>query len=224
LEEDPTIITSDNPIMSRWWGDSEGELWSQPISTYSPFGIGWGSHIILPLNLLSFSATLTNGDGLLQWALADDKDLGYIEVQHSTDGQRFARLATLRRGEAMRYLHRRLPAGAHYYRLLMVENSGKQSYSRTEVLQVGSPRTIITGLLQNPVQGTEALVGIHSAAAQSVDATVYDMSGRLLLRHKGTLAPGANTLRVPVLLLAQGLYRLQLRTADGVEAGWNMMR
>jgi hypothetical protein len=224
LDKNTVIVRSDNPIMARSWQDAEGFLWSDTIRTYSPFGIGWGSHIILPLRLLSFSATLTNGDGLLQWALADDKDLNYIEVQHSTDGQRFTRLANLRRGEAIRYLHRRLPAGAHYYRLLMVENSGKQSYSSTKVLQVGAPRTIITGLLQNPVQGTEALVGIYSTKAQSVDATVYDMSGRLLLRHKGTLAPGANTLRVPVLLLTQGLYRLQLRTADGVEAGWNVIR
>jgi hypothetical protein len=199
-------------------------IYSDVLSSFSPFTVGFSYNIILPLNLLSFSATLSNGDGLLQWALADDKDLNYIEVQHSTDGQRFTRLATLRRGEAMRYLHRRLPAGAHYYRLLMVENSGKQTYSRTEVLQVGSPRTMITGLLQNPVQGTEAQVGILSAAAQSVEATVYDMGGRLLLRHRGSLLPGANTLRVPMLLLPQGLYRLQLRTADGVEAGWNMMR
>lgn len=203
-------------------------VYSEPLSTFSPFSIGWAFWQLLPLpvTLHSFTATLQGGDGLLRWEIDDAKDLRHFELQHSTDGQRFATLATLPRQEATgySYRHRMLSAGMHHYRLAIVEKDGRRHYSRIEMLQVGTQRTIISGLLHNPVVGGQAIVRLQSATAQSAQAVVIDMAGRVLLRQQVQLMAGANQVPLSMLPLPAGHYRLLFRTADGVEKVMPLLR
>lgn len=208
--------------------ETSGDVSSRWIDSYSPFTLGWGLNevLVLPVTLHSFTATLQGGDGLLRWEIDDAKDLRHFELQHSTDGQRFATLATLPRQEATgySYRHRMLSAGVHHYRLAIVEKDGRRHYSRIEMLQVGTQRTLISGLLHNPVVGGQAIVRLQSATAQSAQAVVIDMAGRVLLRQQVQLMAGANQVPLSMLPLPAGHYRLLFRTADGVEKVMPLLR
>jgi len=197
----------------------DGELKSRVVTSFSPFSIGFGYASILPLHLLSFTAALHGPDALLHFTLAEAKDLKQFEVEHSTDGQRFNRLATIgyNGGTDYHYRHTNLPAGVHYYRLKMVEKDGRSSYSKVEVLMVNTNRTLITGLMHNPIVGGQAVVRLFSASNQDADVMVIDMAGRTLLRQKLLLQMGYNQPSLSLMLLPAGMYKMLIRTRDGVE-------
>ena len=197
----------------------DGELKSRVVSKFSPFSIGFGYASILPLHLLTFTAALHGPDALLHFTLADAKDLKQFEVEHSTDGQRFQRLATIgyNGGADYHYRHANLPAGVHYYRLKMVEKDGSSSYSKVEVLMVNTNQTLITGLMHNPIQGGQAVVKLFSASNQDADVRLIDMAGRTLLRQKLLLQTGYNQPSISLMLLPAGMYKMLISTRDGVE-------
>lgn len=223
-----SIFTNDGSEPEGRLIGTDGDVSSRHIENFSPFTFGWGLNqvLVLPVTLHSFTATLQGGDGLLRWEIDDAKDLRHFELQHSTDGQRFATLATLPRQEATgySYRHRMLSAGVHHYRLAIVEKDGRRHYSRIEMLQVGTQRTLISGLLHNPVVGGQAIVRLQSATAQSAQAVVIDMAGRVLLRQQVQLMAGANQVPLSMLPLPAGHYRLLFRTADGVEKVMPLLR
>jgi hypothetical protein len=178
----------------------------------------------LPVTLLAFAATLQNRDAVLNWKVDSQVDLQSFEVEYSTNGQRFTRLATIKPGGTeYGYRHNSLPEGLHYYRLVIYDKDGSRKYSKIELVQVGTNRTVIFGLVQNPVRGSEALIKVNSATNQKATVVVVDISGRVILTQKVSLNSGANQSGVSVAPLTRGLYRLVFRTDDGLEKTRPMM-
>jgi len=199
--------------------NTDGDISSRHIDAFSPFTFGWGLNqvLILPLKLLGFTAKATGPDVLLQWQFADAKDLAYTTIEHSTDGQRFGPLQRVAGTTAPHYSHTHLQpgSGVHYYRLLMADKNGETSFSAVQVVQIGVNQSYITGLLQNPVQGTQALVQGYSATAQTARVLLTDVQGRRLLAANYQLAQGSFSLPVSLLPVAKGNYYLQLMLNDG---------
>ena len=214
----PTF-TNDGDAPEARFHAIDGDISSRVVATFSPFTFGFAFSVILPLRLLSFTATLHGPDALLHWTIADAADLNYFEVEHSTDGQRFNSIGKVvsQGGIQYNYRHAGLMPGVHYYRLRMVEKNGTHSFSKVEILMVDTRKTLITGLLQNPVVGGLAQVGIYSQKPQQAEAILIDMTGRTLLKQKVGLQTGYNQVSISVLPLPAAHYRLLIRTQDGVE-------
>jgi hypothetical protein len=205
---------------------SSGIVYSVELNTFSPFTFGFGFNSVLPLRLLSFTAALHGADALLHWTLDDAADLKHFEVEHSTNGQQFNRLDMVapNGGTDFNYRHPQLPKGVHYYRLRMVQKDGAATYSQVAILMVDAQKTIITGLKQNPVVGGQARIGVFSQRNQQAEAVVLDMAGRMLLRQKITLMEGYNEPVLSVLPLPAAMYKLLLRTDDGVQKTMTMLK
>jgi hypothetical protein len=173
--------------------------------------------LILPLKLLGFTAKAVGPDVLLQWQYADAKDLAYTTIEYSTDGQRFGPLQRVAGTTALHYSHRHQQPGngIHYYRLLMADKNGETTYSAVQVVQIGVNQSYITGLLQNPVQGTQAVVQGYSATAQTARVLLSDVQGRRLLAASYRVAQGSFSLPVSLLPVAKGNYYLQFLLNDG---------
>jgi hypothetical protein len=201
---------------------STGDVSSRLITSFSPFTLGYGYNnlldLVLPIQLKYFTATLQNADGLLQWEMADATDLQSFEIEHSTNGERFTRLATLRGSSAPQYIfrHRDLNAGLHYYRLVMIAKDGTRSFSKIELIQVGRLQTIITRLVQNPIVGKQARVEVQSAQNQKASVQVVDNNGRVMLSQQVSIMQGGNIVPVSLMLLPTGQYWLRMQTQDGV--------
>lgn len=207
-------------------GNSSGLVYSNIMTEYSPFTIGFAFNSILPVTLLDFSAILKQNDVLLQWEIADNKDLSYFEVEYSMNGENFISISKVMPtlNTKYHYTHANLTAGVHYYRLKIIERDGTKKYSKVEIVQLGVQVTIIQGLLQNPIQGTEAKVKIYSTTAQTAEATVVDMSGRMVLRQKAGLMTGENLVPISVMFLPKGMYKMVVTTDDGKRGVFSMLR
>lgn len=221
-----SVFSNFPPIIEAISRLVDGDVVSRNITGFSPFTFGMAFSQVLPVRLLSFGAALQGTDAHLNWTIDDPEQLLHVEVQHSTDGQRFALLATVPASgrKEYQYRHTRLAPGVHHYRLRLIARDGSASYSRVEVVMVNTAKTLITGLQQNPVKGGEAVVRLYSARTQQAEAVLYDMAGRMLLRQKLTLQPGINQAAVSLRMVPDGFYQLHLRTSDGVEKVMPLMK
>jgi hypothetical protein len=217
----PYTEAIDNTISSQ-------VVYSGLLTSFSPFTIGHGlfSLLVLPIQLVRFDAISQQDDALLQWQLADAASLAYTLVEHSRNGLDYLPLGKVNALQSQQYQfrHQAPGSGLHYYRLKMVERDGSVIYSPVKQLRFGQNQTMIVGLNGNPVLGQQVGIRVYSAVRQSAEATLFDLSGRLLLQQKITLQPGEN---LPLILLPglqQGLYKMQVKTADGLSATFSLIK
>lgn len=173
----------------------------------------------LPVVLTAFSAERQGADALLRWATASEHNSAYFEVQSSTDGQQFTRLArTDARGQALSSSSYAWtdPGVAHYaaavvyYRLQQVDVDGTSTYSPVRSVLV-APAGLRFEAYPNPSQ---AALGVHIEAAQAAPATLFltNALGQVLLEKQLVLAAGSNQLDLAELQqLRAGYYLLRLQ-------------
>ncbi len=201
-----------------FWKDATATLWTMPLTAFSPFEVGYNSNTILPVTLLNFTGILQNNDGKLNWSVANGTDLQGFELQRSTDGRSFSKLAEIANNGTQDYsfLDAQLPAGTHYYRLLIKDKNGKTAYSKTVLLTVNGASTHIIGLKQTLVQG-DLISLVYSASGQPAKASITDVLGRQMTTQKTLLQTGINQWRINTGALSSGLYFINIITEDGIK-------
>jgi len=158
---------------------------------------------VLPVNLLSFTATNANGKDILQWAIASSPSLKKFEIQQSTNGTFFISLdsvpALTGTDNRYQYASKYPVSGTRYYRLKIISDNGVADYSSIVKLEdnVSSRITIV-----------------HNSAGQFEITTPYALNainiintnGELLMRY-GTIAAGTQT--IDLGHLPSGTYIVQ---------------
>jgi len=137
----------------------------------------------LPVELTTFTATAAGpAAARLTWATASELNSAAFEVERSTDGKAFVRLATVAAAGSSSSLHHyewldaQLPGAVRfYYRLRQVDKDGTASYS--PVRAVASTQQVGLALFPNPTTQAATLTG----AVPGTSVTVLDARGRLVL-------------------------------------------
>lgn len=193
------------PVQSSGW------VWSNVLSSFSPFSIGFAGPAVLdltlPVKLLSFEASWQQQDARLRWRIDSDRDLQYVEVWHSTDGRHYRRLQQLMpAGTQYQWLHTSPGAGLHYYQLTVVEKTGRRYQSAVQMLRAdgrAANQVRLGGSMQNP------LLLVESAVAQPLHYRLLDQQGRLLQAGSWPVAAGSQQLMLTNLPVQPGVYLIQ---------------
>jgi hypothetical protein len=173
--------------------------------------------VVLPLELLDFTAALKGRDVQLNWVTANEKNVQLFDIQRSTDGKTFTSIgkASARNTTSATYewLDTDVPANAEllYYRLWQQDTDGKGAYSA--VRTVRQPSAVIQ-VSASPVPAVDQVVvdvEIRDAAPALLEIT--DAQGRALREIKLELESGNN--RVPVNLAGIPAGAYTLRVAAG---------
>ncbi|SES95518.1 M12 family metallo-peptidase [Hymenobacter actinosclerus] len=182
----------------------------------------------LPVTLTDFTARRAGATTLLSWRTASESSMAYFEVERSSDGSTFAalgRVAATNTNSVHNYTFTDPTPGAglSYYRLLMRELNGKQTYSAVVTVSVvtgtsaaSNPAMLHGEAFPNPVPaGARLQLKLQLATAQPAELLVTDMLGRQLLRRSLQLPAGLTRLDLPEARQWQGLCIVQVRTAAG---------
>ena len=175
----------------------------------------------LPVTLLSLTGSIKNDNALLQWLTTSEINLLQFDLERSTDGASFEKIATVKANNtsgqhSYQYTDAAFntqPTPSVYYRLRLVDKDGQYRYSA--VVRIG--RTANTGIVKmypNPVKYS-LQVQLQSAVQGTFVLSVLDASGKLALRKQYGITPGVQTLTLPVQMLPQGWYVLLLQQPDG---------
>lgn len=163
----------------------------------------------LPVTLVSFDVIKQNNIALLHWELAEccSKNTKF-ELQRSHEGSSFVTYKTIPGNEVNRFyqvMDNRLNAGLTYYRLRIVEEDGKISFSRIVTVINGSPHLSLAAV--GPTLVTDiTTVMITATGNRDVVLYITDMQGRVLLKKESQLSTGNTTIQLSAGNLVTGTY------------------
>lgn len=147
----------------------------------------WVQASPLPVELVSFSATLThNNSALLTWQTASEKDFDQFIVQRSEDGVGFVEVGRVEAkgavgGANYQFSDENLPAGKTlYYRLAMQDLDGSLDYSQVRTLQTPAGQPTFR-IWPNPFDD-QISIASDTAIESELTLSLCDLMGRQLLQ------------------------------------------
>lgn len=172
----------------------------------------------LPLQLRMFSGRYTSGKSDLEWIVNANETGAYFEVEKSTDGRSFTRVATVRTiaqaGEVY-YTFSERNTGGTYYRLKLVNKDQSTSYSAVVLVQSEVAVSAKLQITPNPVASSLAFT-YRASGAEEVTLTLYNAVGAKIFSRQLAVQKGTNTYQVPLHPLMQsGTYILELSGSSG---------
>jgi hypothetical protein len=177
----------------------------------------------LPVSLASFAAQWQDTEAvLLTWSTASEANTDRFEVERSTDGVRFTRLAQVAAhgtsAIAQAYTQRdaALPTGAPllYYRLRIVDRDNSAVYSpvRTVARRATDLAALTISVAPNPaVASSPASLWVTSPAPAAGTLTILNALGQVVRTLSAPVSEG--TRQVPLALqgLPAGVYTLRMQ-------------
>lgn len=140
---------------SPWTGPIHGAYNTTFAGTINMDYIGMGTNCAssLPMQLVSFDASLGKGGVALNWITATELNLNHFEVQRIENGRAIT-IATVKAGNTntistYAYTDRQPLSGGNYYRIAAVDNDGTEQYSEIIFVQTNQ-ETFNIVLYPNP--------------------------------------------------------------------------
>ena len=172
----------------------------------------------LIIELLDFNAAVTRDKNvLLNWKAYADHEADGFEIERSKDLNNWEKIGTVNLKTSgftadYDFLDQQPLQGKSYYRLKMVEKSGSSRNSKTRLIQIDH---LITNLKLYPNPATnDVTISFNSTMNQSASLIIRSLSGNALIKKTIVLVPGNNHLQFSTNSLSNGLYLVELVTAE----------
>lgn len=139
----------------------------------------------LPIELISFSAFLTNSGVELKWSTASETNNDYFTIERATNPEQFdAIIEESGKGTTKEINHYKTtdPSplyGRSYYRLKQTDFNGKYSYSSVQVINNEGPEFAKLTTFPNPLRGETLTIKIEGLKeATEVPVQILDINGQ----------------------------------------------
>jgi hypothetical protein len=164
---------------------------------------------LLPIELLSFTATPAGNDVQLNWQTSLEQNSAGFDIERSTNGNEYLKIGTVSaRGvpSAYRFTDRGVPVGEYFYRLRQTDRDNRFTYSKTVKVTVGI-RTTMYRILNNPAS---SYVDLSLPAKRNATMiNLVDVSGRMLMQK--TIGAGTTSYRLEgIEQYSPGVYFIQI--------------
>lgn len=180
------------------------------------------THIVLPLELKSFTGQVKGSMNMLSWETLTEKNVQSHIVERSLDGSGWSEVGR-RAGfgnstVSVKYsLEDRAPLAKAYYRLRSVDFDGQENYSNTIVLTRKGEQFGITGVSPSPTKDN-VTVQFNATQEEKVTIRVMDMTGHLVLEQTMEAVPNMNELTLSLQALQAGMYTVTVNNDTGASA------
>ncbi len=192
-------------------GCGVGSLVSEPVICQKEDAVEW----------LSFEGEVQAQGNFLVWATASETNNEYFSVERSLDGKNFVEIAKVNAvGESFTatsydYLDRTASAGVNYYRITQYDFDGQNDATNVISLTRGEGSFGIANI--RPVPAADYIeVAFTAISNGSVELTVYDMTGRVMLQSNVDATTGINTRSIDVSTYPAGVYMISVNNGTEV--------
>ena len=174
---------------------------------------------MLPVRLLEFSAISQQNNALLTWRTTNEQNMSRYNIQRSLNGKSFITIGstTVKNLFSNYYTYTDFNIDQYhtnkiYYRLQQVDNDGKQSVSKTEIITISNK----TNLIVSPNPFTNKLqLSVASDNETTAIVTITNMTGAVMVNNKVNLSSGTNTLNYKTASWPSGEYIVKLQPMNG---------
>ncbi|MEZ4952282.1 MAG: T9SS type A sorting domain-containing protein [Saprospiraceae bacterium] len=208
-DSDPFATTIPNSV-----GINPRFIYDAVITAPAPNNDGFYQSSSLPLELIAFRANEMEGHILLSWKSVLEINFSGYELQRSTDGVAFKKIAWVAgkggTGEN-NYSYHDLLVDAntrYYYRLKMTDVDGSFSYSAVRsAIAFGGQKNI--SISPNPVY-EKTFLSILSEEDQHLTVKLSQSQGEVILQSDWIINAGQNNLEVQMYSYPVGIYFIQI--------------
>jgi len=175
-------------------------------------------YFTLPIKLISFSAYQSKAENNLVWRANSTDENEYFVVEKSVDGRYFTPVGSVPvKGIGdHNYSYRDNAAGKTFYRLKLVDASGRTSYSQIVFVNEKATGSEFIQKIY-PVPAKEILnTQLLSNKEENIIVSLADMSGRIVMQRSFPLTQGMNNCALNVEKLNSGMYVLKIVTSDNI--------
>ncbi len=173
---------------------------------------------VLPVTLLSFTATKNGAQNLLQWSTASEINSNYFEVQKSTNAVDFVEIGKVNAAgnnntkHDYSYIDSKPASGTNYYRLKQVDNDGR--FTLSAVKTITGAASFAVNIYPNPVQANLNL-NFNSDEMQRIQIKIVNAAGKIVSTRQYNVAAGTSTNSINISSLSKGVYYLECKSAKG---------
>ncbi len=215
----PTAVESNGTNTYTTIEDFDGQI----RTAFSPVDIGADAgnfnQIALPVTWLDFKGTrIENGDVLLKWSTASEKNNSHFELERSLYGNHFEYIASIKgagqSNKTQSYTFTDLPSRTStsiYYRLKQIDFDGKTDFSKTIVVGLPNNQSEII-VYPNPFHDK---LELNIALVGKTRITLTDVQGNLIWQEQRIVKEGETTLQLNTEQLINGIYFLSLESESG---------
>jgi len=173
--------------------------------------------LLLPVNIISFTAQPANGTVALNWSATNENDLNHYVVQKSSNGITWKDIQSVTPGvlPANNYFitDPEKNTSAIYYRLKQIERTGQAVYSKIVKLNSGASSGSIT---HNTMVKDAVNMQLTALVNDMYKVEVYTISGSKIKQQQVAVYAGFNTASVNMPAVAgNGLYVLTVKNSLG---------
>jgi len=189
-------------------------------------GFAIPNRITLPVELVSFSATLKDKVADLKWTTASERNVSHFVVERSTDGKNYSDIATVFAfGNTTQTQHYSFTdntintntAAVFYYRLRSVDIDAKEQYSSVRLIRIAKQTEQLVSIVTypNPVSNEVRVTVPANWQGKKVSYQILDNHGRIIIKTEPTNSSQTETINVASL--APGIYMASV-TCNGETA------
>lgn len=167
----------------------------------------------MPVELVSFKAQLKNGQSVLTWTTAMEKDNDKFVVERSQDGKIFTKIGEVKgkgnTNKAVNYTFTDIKpvTGVNYYRLHQIDYSGTTSYSAIVMVEVSNKASVEAKPMLYPTVATSVVNISLNGFDTKVSLTVLNAAGQTV---KSVIGATDTQLEMAVQDLKNGPYFLSI--------------
>lgn len=189
----------------------------------SATGIVIVTSVVLPVTLIEFKGKKQADNILLDWTTANEILVNRFEIERSINGSVFDKIGVVmatgnsNSNRAYTFTDARPFSSFNYYRLKMIDNDGRYSYSNVIVfLGDRSKGIIVNNIKPNPF--TESInLSVILQQAQTLSIRIIDVTGRVVSTRQVHATAGNNVIVYSDLhRLADGVYYVCISTNDAM--------
>jgi hypothetical protein len=174
----------------------------------------WRNSIILPIQLVQFTANLQGSTAVLHWQVQNESNLKLYKVERSVDAVSFMNVGTVqaKNSSSASYNFSDDVAGLNsskvYYRITQLSNNSSSLTSNVVRLNIVS--AVVVTIYPNPF--VDVLhVSMQSKVKESAVISLHNVLGETIAQRTVTLEKGSNNVMLSNLAkLAQGVYIVKI--------------
>jgi alpha-tubulin suppressor-like RCC1 family protein len=190
----------------------------------------------LPVKMLTFGAKVENCTVVLNWQTASELNTERFEVWKSTTGETFEKVGEVKAAGtttiAQKYSFED-PKTAHYnyYQLRSVDFDGyTETFTLNNRVKVKTcfdeaPEGV-TAIYPNPNSTSELTLrfSVDEVSNTTAQVVIFDLTGKTIATQNISINQGANVSTINIADVAEGMYLVQIQTANWISKGERLVR
>ena len=179
------------------------------------------SSLVLPVELLDFSAAEKDKGVNLNWATASETENAGFEIQRSMDGSNFESISFVEgKGTTVitqNYTYQDDKVGQnqlYYYRLKQIDFDGKFEYSKILSVKLKGDQTTLSEAYPNPNNRGTVNIDFNTANESHWNISVLDVAGKLVAAEERSISKGSSRQTFSFNKVESGIYFLKIENGE----------